>query len=170
MFFLFLFLFVAFCVGSSTTLVGFLQILAVGLAVSAAVFFFSVRFLGYSLKKEKLLLKILPFLLLYALSLVPEILKANAAVFKKIFGKETPEGCVVSFRAKTKGAFASTLFANAITLTPGTITVHTEGDLFTVHCLTKEFAEGIERTVPARCALKIDAILTAKSAKGGTDK
>ena len=34
----------------------------------------------------------------------------------------------------------------AVTLTPGTITVHSEGDRLTVHCLDTQFMEGIDDT------------------------
>ena len=36
--------------------------------------------------------------------------------------------------------------AESITLTPGTITVHSEGDRLTVHCLDTQFMEGIDDT------------------------
>ena len=36
------------------------------------------------------------------------------------------------------------LLANSITLTPGTITVDVQDDLFLVHCLDATYAQGIE--------------------------
>ena len=36
------------------------------------------------------------------------------------------------------------MLANAITLTPGTITVTLEGSEYTVHCLDESMAEGLQ--------------------------
>ena len=43
-----------------------------------------------------------------------------------------------------KADFGKAILANSITLTPGTITVHVRDDLFMVHCLDRELAEGLE--------------------------
>ena len=42
---------------------------------------------------------------------------------------------------KTKTA--RVLLANSITLTPGTITVSLQDNVYTVHCLDKQFGEGL---------------------------
>mgnify|MGYP002513500138 CR=1 FL=1 len=44
-------------------------------------------------------------------------------------------------------AAGRTALANAITLTPGTITVLLEDDVYTVHCLDESLAEGMNESV-----------------------
>ena len=50
------------------------------------------------------------------------------------------------------------VLANSITLTPGTITVNLEGNEFYVHCLDKEFAEGMEQSIFVELLEKMEAI------------
>ena len=47
------------------------------------------------------------------------------------------------------------LLANSITLTPGTITLFQEGDHFVVHCLRREFGDGIEESSFVKLLRKI---------------
>lgn len=53
---------------------------------------------------------------------------------------------------------AKVILANSITLTPGTITVSVEGDVFCVHCLDKELAEGIENSVFVQLLERMEAL------------
>ena len=50
---------------------------------------------------------------------------------------------LVTFKTPLKVALKSVL-ADCITVTPGTISVNSEGDTLTVHCLDEQFADGIE--------------------------
>ncbi|MCF0135135.1 MAG: Na+/H+ antiporter subunit E [Lachnospiraceae bacterium] len=121
------------------------EILLFGLVISAAVFWFTCRFLDYSLKKERMLYRSAGILLRYLGLLILEIFKANFAVIRVVlhFGYE-PEPALVTFRTDLKTRLAAVLLANAITLTPGTVTVHVTGNEFCVHALDKSMAEGIE--------------------------
>lgn len=75
-----------------------------------------------------------------------EIVKCNLALTRIVFApKLEVKPHLVTFRTPLKGGFKSAL-ADSITLTPGTITVHSEGDRLTVHCLDTQFMEGIGRT------------------------
>ncbi len=157
----FFIIFTAFCTGPSTDLVAFLQICGVALVLCAAICAFSSFLLGYGIKEELLLYRLLPLFIAYGAVLVVEVIKANIAVMKRIFKKEDPKGCVVSFRSGMKSGLARMLLANAITLTPGTITVHTEGDLYTVHCLSASFGEGIENFPLIKVTQKIDRVISS---------
>ena len=98
-----------------------------------------------------------PLLLYYLITLVVEILKANAAVFKLIYTAEYElEPAVVHFKTDLRSTFARVLLANSITLTPGTITVALTGSEYTVHCLDKELAEGISSSVFVQLLTKIE--------------
>ncbi|RPJ73016.1 MAG: hypothetical protein EHM15_07865 [Desulfobacteraceae bacterium] len=50
---------------------------------------------------------------------------------------------IVRFTSRQPGAVARVILANSITLTPGTITLSIDGDLFTVHALTADTAAGL---------------------------
>lgn len=69
-----------------------------------------------------------------------EIVKANLHVFKLAM---TPKGYeevaprIVTIKTKLKTDFAKFVFANSITLTPGTITMLIRGDVFHVHTMSQ---------------------------------
>ena len=121
------------------------EILIFGVVISAAVFWFICRFMGYSLKKELLLVRSTGLLFLYFLVLLREIFKANMSVLKLILTPSIqPEPAMVTFRCDLRTGLGRALLANSITLTPGTITVSIVGDEYCIHCLDREFGEGIE--------------------------
>ena len=73
-----------------------------------------------------------------------EIVKANIAVALRIVSPRLPiRPRVIRVRAGQRTDIGRVIYANSITLTPGTVTVDTEGDHITVHALTPEAAEGV---------------------------
>lgn len=77
--------------------------------------------------------------------LVKEIVKSNLAVAKIVLDPKLPiSPCIVRVKASQRGEGALVLFANSITLTPGTISLATEGDSVVVHALTREIADDLE--------------------------
>ena len=125
-----------------------LEITLFGLAVAGVVYAFTCKFLFWSPRKDYLMLLRGKLVLRYVGILIWEIIKANAAVIHMIAapGLE-PDPVIVHFRTGLKTSTARVILANSITLTPGTITVSVEEDLFTVHCLDRSFAQGIGDTV-----------------------
>ncbi len=124
---------------------GMLQVCIVGLLVSGFAYFLSYRFLGITPKKELWLLKKLPLLVLYALVLVKEIVLANLQMIKIILdGKHKNKPVMVQVRIPLKTELCRVIFANSVTLTPGTITADFEGDMFVIHCIDEKLSEGIE--------------------------
>ena len=125
-----------------------LEIVIFGLIIAAALLLFTCRFADYSLKKEKKLLQNTFRILRYILILTIEIVKANGAVIKLILSEEEePEPALVTFQTDLKGTMTKSFLANAITLTPGTITVLLEDNTYTVHCLDEEMALGLDSSV-----------------------
>ena len=123
-----------------------LEIAIFGVILSAVVYLFSCKFLGYSIEKDKKLLRLIPAALRYVVLLVCEIFKSNIALLKVVYSRKVDiKPQLVTFRTPLKGSFKS-LLGDSITVTPGTITVHSEDDKLTVHCLDKSFMEGIEDT------------------------
>jgi multicomponent Na+:H+ antiporter subunit E len=59
---------------------------------------------------------------------------------------------IIKFRTKLKSEMAIATFANSITLTPGTITVHIEDDYFYVHALDMPLADSLPGEMEERVA------------------
>lgn len=124
------------------------EICAFGLVISAVLFYFICRFMGYSIRREWMLFRLFPLFLRFLWVLVEEIVRANVCVLKLIVSPElVPEPVFVYFDTDFRTDMARVLLANSITLTPGTITVSVEGDRFCVHCLDRELAKGVEDSV-----------------------
>ena len=121
-----------------------LEILLFGLAISAAVFAFACKFMDYSIKKELHFYRKIPGLLRYVFVLVREILAANLNVCHLILSEEEEiDPVLVQFQTDMETQAGRAFYANAITLTPGTITVSLEGDTYVVHCLDDSMAQGL---------------------------
>ena len=124
------------------------EIAAFGLVIAGLMYAFICKFMGYSPRMDLILFKKSWLILHYCFVLVIEIIKANGAVFKMVYSsKYQLEPAVVHFKTDLKSKFAKVLLANSITLTPGTITVSLEDDEYTVHCLDKELAQGIDSSI-----------------------
>ena len=125
-----------------------LEICLFGIVIAGAVFAFPCKFMDYSIEKEKHIVKKSFQMLHYICVLVAEIVKANFAVIHLILSeKEEIEPALVSFDAKMKTTTGKAFLANAITLTPGTITVSLEDSRYLVHCLDESMAEGMDCSV-----------------------
>jgi len=59
---------------------------------------------------------------------------------------------IVNFKTSLKSDAARVTLANSITLTPGTITVRVEDDVFTVHALSDKVASGLPGEMEERIA------------------
>ena len=88
---------------------------------------------------------VVPGLLLYLPWLVLEVLKSNLAVARVILSPRMPiRPRIVDFHGHQKTDLGRFIYANSITLTPGTITVRLDADGFRIHALTKEALDGTE--------------------------
>ena len=77
----------------------------------------------------------------YAPWLLKEIVLANIDVARRILDPRLPiRPTLVRVRASQKGDLGRVIYANSITLTPGTVSVDMEGDQITVHVLSYEGA------------------------------
>jgi multicomponent Na+:H+ antiporter subunit E len=76
--------------------------------------------------------------------LAKEIFKANIDVAKIVLSPKMPiSPRVVRVKATQKTDLGLVIFANSITLTPGTVTIDIEGDEMIVHALSQELADGV---------------------------
>ncbi len=134
------------------------EIVGIGAAVTGAAFVFLCRACDWSLKKEIRLYACLPLLLDYACTVIWEIVKANLAMCRLVYGGK-PDPRVRTIRTALKTRFARMALSNAITLTPGTITLACQGDELTVHCLTPALAEGLDHLIFETKLERIEATL-----------
>ncbi len=121
------------------------EIALLGVAVSGLIYAFTCAFIGLSPRKELRYLRNAGRGLAYLWLLLREIFKANWQVLRLIWSPRMEvEPELHTFHTKVKSDFGKAILANSITLTPGTITVHVRDDLFMVHCLDRELADGLE--------------------------
>jgi len=81
----------------------------------------------------------------YVIWLVGEIFRANVRVARIILTPRLPiSPIVVPFKAHQRTDLCKVIYANSITLTPGTITTGVEGDMLRIHALTWEDIDGRE--------------------------
>lgn len=98
---------------------------------------------------------LLPGLAVYSVWLMWEIIKANIDVVKVILTPDmvlTPR--LIRIKTLPRTDFGRMLFANSITLTPGTVTVDLDDDEFIVHALLKEMTDkSAFAEMSRRCAI-----------------
>ena len=122
------------------------QVAGFGAVISGALYAFCCRFLQYSPKRDLAALKRLPQLLGFFALLLREIFKAAFAVLPYIYAGKEPDPVVARFKTdRVKTETGRVLLANAITMTPGTITgsLNAEGE-YLVHCLDRPMAAGLD--------------------------
>lgn len=77
--------------------------------------------------------------------LIKEVILANIDVTRRILHPQLPiSPQLIRVRASQRGDLARTIFANSITLTPGTLSVTVDADEITVHALSRDGAEALE--------------------------
>jgi multicomponent Na+:H+ antiporter subunit E len=88
----------------------------------------------------------------YYVYLFKEIILANIDVIKRILkpGRKTISPQLVKIPLPQKTELGRVIYANSITLTPGTVSVELTDKEITVHALSKEAADELIRGVMAR--------------------
>jgi multicomponent Na+:H+ antiporter subunit E len=127
---------------------GMLDPLHLGLGVLSSAF---VTWLSYDIFPDELKLWLRPMSVLYMVAfilwLMVEIIKANAAMLRLVFRKDIEahiDPKIVKLQTRLRNPMALTIFANSITLTPGTITVTVNGKgEFSVHTIDSKSAESL---------------------------
>jgi multicomponent Na+:H+ antiporter subunit E len=81
----------------------------------------------------------------YLIWLIKEVFRANVNVARIILHPSLPiSPIIVPFQATMKSDLGRFIYANSITLTPGTITTGTQGDTLRIHALTWHDVDGRE--------------------------
>lgn len=96
-------------------------------------------------------------LVVYWRWLLVEIVKANIDVIRCLLGLGKPPSPTMGWvHASQKTELCKALYANSITLTPGTITVLVEGDQFLIHALHREGLASLQDGEMDRRCLVLD--------------
>ena len=86
----------------------------------------------------------IPRLIVYLFWLQWQIIQSAVYVAYVVLHPRMPiKPMLVRFRTKQPNVLARVILGNSITLTPGTITLQIEGDVFTVHALTRDTEEDL---------------------------
>ena len=73
-----------------------------------------------------------------------EIVKANIDVARVLVRRRMPTDIsVINVKATQKSDVGQVVYANSITLTPGTVTIALDDNILTIHALTTSAAEGL---------------------------
>lgn len=82
---------------------------------------------------------------MYYAWLIKEIIFANILVVKHIWlGNKAIYPALATIKASQKTEIGKVIYANSITLTPGTVTIDIDGDRFMVHALVQESIKDLE--------------------------
>lgn len=134
-----------------------LEICIFGVVISVTLFAFVCKFMHFSLKKDIHIYKKSFLFIRYVFLLIKEIVKANFGVIRMILNqREEIQPVLVTFHSDLQTVTGRAFLANAITLTPGTITVSLEKDQYTVHCLDESLAEGMNDSEFAEYIKKLE--------------
>lgn len=106
--------------------------------------------------------------------LIYQIVLANIQVAMVILDPGMPiEPQIVRFRLRFENPMADFVLANSITLTPGTITLDVEGDIYTVHALTGPAAaewQDVAAGKPNGMICRIAGLFGEKALPGGAEE
>lgn len=82
----------------------------------------------------------------YFLWLLKEIVISNIDVVKRIWlGNDSINPTMSTIKMNQRTDMGKVIYANSITLTPGTVSVDLDGDQVTVHALTEQGIESLEQ-------------------------
>lgn len=85
-----------------------------------------------------------PRIVAYWAWLLAEIVRANVDVSRRVLTPSLPiEPVLFEVQATQQSDLAQVVYANSITLTPGTVTVAAENGVFAVHALSRNAADDI---------------------------
>lgn len=135
-----------------------LEICLFGVALCALIYLFMCKFMDFSVRKDLRLMRNFGYAIAYFFVLLKEIFVSNFKVMAIVLFKRIPiTPALTEVRVQLRSRITRTILANSITLTPGTITVKVEEDVFTVHCLSAELIEGIEDSHFVRLLRKMES-------------
>lgn len=120
--------------------------LLLGLGVLSVLLVVTIALRMDVLDREGHPIHLTPKALVYWSWLVWQIVKSNINVARRILNPRMPiSPTVIRLKASQKSELGKVIYANSITLTPGTVSINVKGDQIEVHALTKEAAQELRR-------------------------
>ncbi len=126
-------------------LAGFFAPLLLGLGVLSCVIVLSIANRMDVIDREGVPIHLGWRILSYWAWLVVEIVKANLDVARRVLDPKLPiHPVLVRVKASQASELGQVIYANSITLTPGTVSMQVAGGEILVHAIAKEMAEDLE--------------------------
>ena len=136
-----------FCFGLWLLLSGFFDnslLLSFGALSCALVVFVAWRVETIDPEEQPLRPRLGPQLLWYWPWLLWQVVLANVDVAKRILDPKLPiDPTMIELKPSQRSDLGRVIYANSITLTPGTVTTSLSGDSLEVHALTREGADDL---------------------------
>ena len=125
-----------------------LEVVLIGIFVSALMSLFTYRIIGISYKKEIEIWRTFgKHFFAYAWLLLTGMILSNLQMIKIILSRDTGDKPqIVYFETPVKSDFAKIVLVYSIMLTPGTVAFEAEENRFGIHAINEEMAKGIEKT------------------------
>lgn len=93
----------------------------------------------------------------FLIVLIKEVIISNLQVAGIVLSRKMAVNAIMHpHQSRLQDTLLLTIYANAITLTPGTMTVDIDGQRLSIHCLNESYAEGIENNTIERILLEIE--------------
>ncbi len=123
----------------------FSEPLLLGLGAASVLLVVFITYRKEALDTEGHPVHLIPRALVYWPWLLKEIVMANIDVAKAILGSPMAIApTVFTVTGSQKSELGRVIYANSITLTPGTVTIDLADDKLTIHALTRAGLEGVE--------------------------
>ncbi len=133
-----------------------LEICIFGVVISGGIYWFMCKYLEYKPGGIKGFKKVFRGLA-YIMVLAKEIAVSSFVVIKFVLDKDIEiQPQIVFFKVPLKNELSKTILANSITLTPGTMTVEVQDDVFCVHALDYTLAQDFENSIFIKLLLKLE--------------
>ncbi len=119
-------------------------LLGLGVLSSLLVAVMGWRMRGLNPEERPARLRPNPHLILYWPWLLWQIIQSNWDVMRRILAPELPiSPTMIRMKLNQRSDSGKVIYANSITLTPGTVTTSLQDDYIEVHALTREAAEAL---------------------------
>jgi multicomponent Na+:H+ antiporter subunit E len=133
-------------------------LLSFGVLSSLVVAFIAWRTERVDPETPTLRLNLHPHILLYWPWLLWQIIKSNLDVAKIILDPKLPiSPTMIRIKAPQRTDLARVIYANSVTLTPGTVTTYLKGHVMEVHALTREAADAVLEGEMSRRVSQLEA-------------
>lgn len=133
------------------------EIILLGIVFTASLGLLERYLFNYSIKKDLSYLKRVPYFIYYIYILIKEVIKANIEMMRIDIDESVKiDPILIKFHSGLKTSMGNFILANSITLTPGTITICTDGDEITVHCLREDMLDTTKNNVFIKLIKKME--------------